>query len=290
MYRCFEEGFDPELLDRSDFKLKHKLLSHPALTLENLAAVIPSLPKDQVYYSKGLLDVGADFETTYRTRPQDRSIEETIENIRATDSYVMVRSPEAHASFRELYQDLLQDVQQMMRLRGVGDTAIDPQLFLFIASPNSITPFHLDRYSTFLLQFRGSKTVSIYPQWDEKVVPRTRLEAYVAYANTKLDWDPSMTALGEHHDFRPGDALHIPFAAGHHVKNGPEDVSISMSIIFNTEESITWRRALEFNHLARRHLGRIGFSPQAVGHGRWRDAAKSRMWGVISGARSVMRG
>lgn len=285
MYRCFADPIDEEMLDRSGFLLKHKLLSHPALSLENLAAVVPALPPDQIYYSKGLLDVGADFEGTYRSKPRDRTIEETIENIRVSDSYVMVRSPEVHASFREIYQDLLADVEALMRKRGAGSKAISPQLFLFIASPNSITPFHLDRYSTFLLQFRGSKTVSIYPQWNERVVPTTKLEDYMAYSNTKLHWEQSMNVLGEHHEFRPGDALHIPFAAGHHVKNGPGDVSISMSIIFNTDESMVWRQALEFNRFARRHLKRFGFVPRPVGRADWRDAAKSGLWRIVSRAR-----
>src|SRR5690606_41063606 len=117
MYRCFADEFDEQLLDRKDFLLKHRLLSHPALSLENLASVIPALPKDQVYYSKGLLDVDADFEGTYRDRPRDRTIEETIENIRVTDSYVMVRSPEAHQSFKALYQDLLCVDEPLLRRR-----------------------------------------------------------------------------------------------------------------------------------------------------------------------------
>jgi len=289
MYRCFVGAIEEEMLDRQDFVLKHKLLSHPSLSLESLASVIPALRKDQVFYSKGLLDVDADFESTYRTRPRDRTIEETIENIRVTDSYIMVRSPESHEAFRELHRDLIGDVEALMRRRGVGRTAIDPQLYLFIASPNSITPFHVDRYSTFLLQFRGSKTVSIYPQWNQKVVPSSRLEDYMAYSNTRLHWEDSMSSLAQHHDFQPGDALHIPFAAGHHVKNGPGDVSISMSIIFNTDESMVWRRALQFNQFSRRYLRRLGLAPSPVGAGDWRDAAKSRLWQVVTRARSVIR-
>jgi hypothetical protein len=289
MYRCFVEGFEEEMLDRKGFRFKHKLLSHPALSLENLASVIPALPQDRVYFSKGLLETGADFEATYRTKPRDRTIGEIIEDIRVTDSYVMVRSPEVHESFRELHRDLINDVEALMRKRGMTTAAIDPQLYLFIASPNSITPFHLDRYSTFLLQFRGSKTVSIFPQWNKRVVPEADLEDYMAYSSTKLHWEQSMNALGEHHDFQPGDALHIPFAAGHHVKNGPGDVSISMSIIFNTEESVIWRQALQFNQAARRYLDRFGFEPHPVGSGLRRDALKSGLWRVVSKVRRAVR-
>ena len=34
--------------------------------------------------------------------------------------------------------------------------------------------------------------------------------------------------------FAPGEAIHIPFVGGHYVKNGPEDVSISLSFFFGT--------------------------------------------------------
>jgi hypothetical protein len=54
MYSCFGDGFELELLDRNAFKFKHTLLGHPTLSLENLARVIPALPKDRVMFSKGL--------------------------------------------------------------------------------------------------------------------------------------------------------------------------------------------------------------------------------------------
>lgn len=58
-----------------------------ALRLESLARVIPAPPKGSVMYSKRLLKSGDDFETTFRKRPDERSIEETIEkNIRVSDS------------------------------------------------------------------------------------------------------------------------------------------------------------------------------------------------------------
>jgi hypothetical protein len=81
--------------------------------------------------------------------------------------------------------------------------------------------------------------------------------------------------------FKPGDALHIPFAAGHHVRNGVEDVSISMSIIFNTREGSVWGRALNFNHRVRQAMKCIGMEPSLVGTRHCRDRAKALAWSLV---------
>lgn len=278
MTPCFADDIKSELLDRQPFKFHHKLLGHPALSLENLSRVLPTLPQQQVMYSKGLLDVGADFESTFRKKPKERTLEETIESIRTTDSYIMVRSPEVDPSFADLYKALCAEVAALMALRGVGKQPIDAQLYLFIASPNSVTPFHIDRYSTFLMQFRGSKTVTVGLPWDDRLVSQPNREAYVVRENTKLPWTIERDAFATPFEFSPGEALHIPFIAGHHVRNGPDDVSISMSIIFNTDESVRWKDALSFNHVLRKQLGRIGLSPSGIGQSDFKDAIKSRMW------------
>ena len=139
MTPCFADDLQSALLDRQPFKFHHKLLGHPALALDNLSRVLPKLPPQQVMYSKRLLDVEADFESTFRKKPQDRSLEETIESIRTRDSYIMVRSPEADPSFLDLYKSLCDEVSSLMKSRGVGDMPVGAQLYLFIASPNSVT-------------------------------------------------------------------------------------------------------------------------------------------------------
>jgi hypothetical protein len=201
----------------------------------------------------------------------------------------MVRSPECDPTFAELHRQLLGDVEQIMKVRGVGSKTFGAQLYLFIASPNSITPFHIDRNSTFLLQFRGSKVVSVFPQWDVRVISDEDREAYVAHAKTRLAWDAGKDELATRFDFKPGDGLHIPFAAGHHVRNGSEDVSISMSIIFNTREGSAWCRALNLNHRMRPAMRRFGAAPTPVGTSAWRDRSKARLWSLV-GRMSANRG
>lgn len=275
---CLGEGVDAEKLDREPYRFQHNLMGHPALTLENLARVLPRLPQDQVMYSGNRLKNGDNFEETFRSRPENQSIEETIEGIRTSDSYIMVSSPQVDESFAPLHKQLVSDVEALIRQRGVGSVAITPKLYLFIASPNSVTPFHIDRYSTFLLQFRGSKQVCVSRPWDERVVTNLDCENYVSYVNTRLPWSETKDQFSTTFDFRPGDALHIPFVSGHHVRNGSEDVSISMSIIFNTDQTMAWRSALNFNQRARK----IGLAPAAVGSHPVRDMAKARMWSMWS--------
>ncbi len=285
MLKCFNESLRIDQVDREAFRFGHNLLGHPALSLENLARVLPALPQPNVMYSKGLLMNGDDFESTFRKRPEDRSLEQTIEEIRTGNSYIMVKSPELAPSFQSLYQDLLADVNSIVRERRISREAIDPQLYLFIASPDSVTPFHIDRNSTFLMQFRGTKHVHVFPQWDERVVSAPDTELYMAYTSTKLPWSSAIDAMGTDFEFKPGEALHIPFVAGHHVRNGSDDVSISMSIIFNTDENLEWKNALAFNHSLRKVMGRVGAKPNAVGSSPKMDAAKARMYRGLTAMR-----
>jgi len=276
MLQCFDATVENRTLDREPFKFQHRLMGHPALELSNLAKVIPSLPSEYVKYSKGLMRNGEDFENCNLLHPSQMSLAETIECMRTSDSYVMVRSPQIHESFQPVFRDLSGDVETLLRQTfGQRDRLLlKPQLYLFIASPGSHTPFHIDRNSTMLMQFRGSKQVVLFPRWAPQVVSDEAREAYAAYDNTKLPWSDEREAFGQRFDFNPGEGLHIPFIAGHYVQNGTDDISISMSIIFNTPESQAQLDALQFNH----RLRGLGLSPSPVGQRFGRDHLKSFLW------------
>lgn len=284
MFNCFNRDADFGLFDKAAFKFSHRLMGHPALSMENIANVLPRL-KDRVVYSGSPFKLGDDFEGSFKNRQQEKPLEEIIDTLQVSNSYIMVSGPEVDPSFFELYREMLDDVESVMCSLRLGKQAIDAKLFLFIASPNSVTPFHIDRFSTFLFQFRGSKTVSVFPQWAECAVSSASREAYVAYSNTKLPFSPEIDALGTEFNFSPGEALHIPFIAGHHVKNGPGDVSISMSIIFNTSQSIAWRQALRFNFTARKLYKKIGMQPSPIGQSFARDLIKAKAWSAFSSVR-----
>jgi hypothetical protein len=280
VYKCIKSDLDPKNLDKTPFKFSHKLKDHEALSLENLSKVLVNLPTDQVMYSKGLSDLNENFDRAPIDQKNNLTIEETIENIRTSDSYIMVRSPEDDPSFKELYKDLIEDVEAVMKDKGVGEQAIEPKLFLFIASPNAFTPFHIDRYSTFLFQIRGSKEVAVFDQFDDKVVPASIRESFADYGQVRPTWSEDIDDRGHKFQFIPGEALHIPFIAGHYIKNGPEDVSISMSIIFRTKESQVWLDAMAVNNRlrsqAKMSVGPVGKSPV-------KDKLKAKLYPALKG-------
>lgn len=281
MLKCFSGSVDASSLDRRPFTFSHQLVGHPSLSLESLAKTLPELPREKVQFSKGLQDLGIHFDSAHEKHKNGLTLEETIERLKTTSSYIAVLDPEAHPAFKGLYADLLADVASLRKTR-----ITEPRMWLFIASPNAITPFHFDRYSNFLMQIRGSKQVAVFPNFNEAVVPAAECESYMHREEAKPLWKPELDRFAQKFDFRPGDALHIPYVAGHYIKNGAEDVSISLSFFFQTEETLRWTHAMQLNHKLRT---RLGINPRPVGQSKALDAVKARALPALRRVRKLMR-
>lgn len=276
--RAFPEGLDPAALDRRPYVVPHGLLGHPALSRANLLAVVPRLPRSDVFHSNGRLELGDSLDAAHREHRPAESLEDAIERLREVQAYIMVRSPERDPSFRDLHAALCDDMNAHLREAGQAGVISDAKLYLFIASPDAVTPFHIDRYSTFLLQFQGTKQVTVFPPWDPDVVSDADTERYVTHDDGRPRWRPEVAPRGQTFEFRPGEALHIPFVAGHHVRNGHDDVSISMSVIFRTPETRTLTSALNFNRRLRRLMGPIGGRLRPIRPDDAASLAKGRAW------------
>ncbi len=284
-FKHFDQAVDSSQIDKVGYKFRHHLLDHPAMTMNNLAQVAQRLPEDQVFYSSGKLRKADDFDRAHIEHKTGLTLQQTVEDMQNSDSYVMIRSPEVDPSFKELYRELLADVEQVMRKNGDRKPAIDPRLYLFVASPNSLTPFHFDRYSTFLMQFQGTKKVYIYPPWDERVLKRNDLESFIARAGSRPPYHEDFDKYATEFDFGPGETLHIPFVAPHYVKNGAKEVSISLSIIFNTTKTDQQSHALFFNHMLRRR----GFNPSGVGQSAMKDRLKGDFYKNFARLKNLLK-
>ena len=73
---------------------------------------------------------------------------------------------------------------------------------------------------------------------------------------------------------------------GSYVKNGAEDISISLSFFFQTDETNRWVKAMQFNNRVHRHLG-LQLSP--IGKSRFRDNLKASTLNVVTATTSSLK-
>ena len=139
--------------------------------------------------------------------------------------------------------------------------------YIFISSPGSRTPYHMDGEHNFLLQLTGSKKVSMWDSMDRSLLTEKEIEAHYGGAHRNLSYHDAFAAKAQVFDLTPGLGLHFPVNAPHWVQNGP-DVSVSFSVTFRTP-AIDKRALL---YAANGRLRAWGLNPKPVGQSPLRDA------------------
>lgn len=228
-------------------KLRHDLVDHPLLTLPALVELAAALPKADVEYNPGALPIGIAPEDI----PSPRlGIAETIRSIEENGSWMVLKRIEQHPDYRTLLESTLAELAPIVTPR-TGEM-LTLQGFVFISSPDAVTPFHFDPEHNILLQIRGQKTMTVFPATDEAIVPAQAHEAYhLGQHHRNLGWDDHFSAKGTAFTLVPGEAIHVPVKAPHWVKNGPQ-VSISLSVTWRSTWSYEEADARAFNHLLRK--------------------------------------
>ena len=167
--------------DERLFKFKHSLLTRPELQFDSIREVVLSLPADRVFFSRADLKIDANFDRAHKDHATGLSLESTLADMATTNSYVMVRQPDSHPRLKPVLELLMEElrgfVHEVHGRQGSPDSLFhDPMLYLFISSPHSVTPFHVDRYSTLLFQLQGEKDVMIWDRHDRETVTAEELE------------------------------------------------------------------------------------------------------------------
>jgi hypothetical protein len=136
------------------------------------------------------------------------------------------------------------------------------------------------------MQIRGSKQMAVFPNFRNDIVSARDCESYMDREPSRDLWRDSLDVNAKKYDFRPGAALHIPFASGHYVKNGAEDLSISLSFFFQTQETRRWVKAMQFNNRIHRYFGK---HLRPIGESRASDTIKASALSLMNVASSTLR-
>jgi len=262
---AFSQGY-PEV----PHKFAHNLGAHPLLELEALVQLAEALPPASIEYNFADLPLGIDG----KPDPTGIPIGETIRRIAETGSWAALKNVEQVPAYAALLQGLLDELRAVIEPRT--GAMLKLQGFIFITSPNGVTPYHFDPEHNILLQVRGSKTMTQFPAGDARYAPHETHEAYHTGGGRELHWRDELLSGGTEFPLAPGEALFVPVMAPHFVRNGPEP-SVSLSITWRSEWSFAEADARAFNKVLRR----FGLAPRAPGRWPAHNRAKAIGWRLL---------
>ncbi len=261
----------PEIFDtsaRSEFALnypetphilRHNLAHSDLMEIEALAALSELLPPSSVEYNRGDLPIGIDG----KPGGNGLTIGETIRAIARANSWAVLKNIEQVPSYEAMLHDLLSELRSEIQTKT--GAMLTPQGFIFISSPNAVTPYHFDPEHNILLQIAGHKVMTQFPAGDTRFAPDEVHESYHSGGPRELTWNDSFSSSGREYPLAAGDAVYVPVMAPHFVRNGPES-SISLSITWRSEWSYAEADARGLNHMMRR-MGIVPAAPKRWPHG-----------------------
>ena len=222
-------------------KLRHNLSAHPLLELDALAELGEALPARSVEYNRGDVPIGVD------GKPEGTglAIGETIRGIEQTNSWAVLKNIEQHPAYAALLAELLGELEELI-VRKTG-RMMKTQGFIFVSSPDAVTPYHFDPEHNILLQLTGQKAMTVFPAGNPVCAPDSVHETYHTGGARELAWHDGLACHGQTFQLIEGEAIYVPVMAPHHVRNGPVP-SISLSITWrwparNRGKAIAWRLA-----------------------------------------------
>lgn len=248
-------------------KLVHRLGQHPLMQLDALATLAEALPGHSVEYNRAALPLGLN---GTKAPPNGIGIGETIRNIASTGSWAALKNIEQCPAYADLLSELLDELRPVIEART--GAMLKPQGFVFVTSPDGVTPYHFDPEHNILLQVMGSKRMTLFPAGDARFAPDETHESYHTGGPRDLFWRDDLLPGGKVWSLSPGEALFVPVMAPHFVQNGPAP-SVSLSITWRSEWSFAEADARAFNSMLRK----IGLKPRAPL--RWPSTNKGKAFG-----------
>jgi len=275
-----EAQFDPYRV----MPVAHTWSDHPLLQLGALVDLARRLEASgSIRSHDGQVNAGTNFATAPEQHPARLSPVQTIEQIEKAGAWMALHHVQQDGLYRKLVDDILDEVRPRVEKK-------DPGMFgragwIFVTSPNAVTPYHMDHEHNFILQCIGNKTLHVWNPLDRDVVTERSLELFHGKLSREL------VVYKEEHQPRaytfalePGMGGYMPSTSPHWVKNG-DGVSVTISCTYYTKE-IRRRKLL---HRGNQKLRELGLTPTPVGQNVLRDGMKQAFFGMGQALQRVLK-
>jgi hypothetical protein len=266
---------------KKPFAIRHKLAGHPLLSLPRIAQLAAELPRDLIEYNSGKVAISQDPDGIPSV---DLDPVEIVRRIETAGAWMVLKRVENSPEYRALLEETLLSVARARGCNSLLDAGFEQvEGFLFVSSPNSTTPFHLDSEDNFFVHIHGEKFFTIYDNIDRTIVDEAEIErSMTKHRNLKFDQRFAPRAT-EFHLFA-GDGCYVPYQWPHWVRTAGS-YSISMAITWKT-------RAVRRNndlHFFNSWLRGIGLPQQPPGKQPVLDELKLALYRTVTTALKPLR-
>lgn len=260
--------------------IQHLLHGHPLFALDALADLAARLPASHIEHSRG--DLAID-QTPEGITQAALPVDEIVRTIADNGCWMVLKKVDEDPDYAALIDACLEEIDPVVRPRTGAN--MRREAFIFLSSPNSITPYHMDPEHNILFQVVGIKTMRVFAADRFTIVPQEHEEAFHrGGGHRNMRFDPSFDAYGIDFVLAPGDAVYVPVKTPHWVRNGAAP-SISFSVTWRSRSSDNDARLHRVNH----RLRKWGMKPSRPGDAPMMDAAKVAAHRAVKGVTRTLR-
>jgi hypothetical protein len=273
-------AFDPWQIQA----ITHALSDHPLLQIDALVDLGKRQQERRLVRTHSAdATAGTSFAEAPNLHPNAQGAVSTLADIANAKAWMSLLNVQADPVYRALIDDVLEEVRPTV-------DRVDPGMcyragWIFVSSPNAVTPFHIDHEHNFILQIRGKKRLYTWDPFDREVVTERAQELFHdRHSRDLITWDDAFRARARVFDLEPGMGGYMPSTTPHMVENGSEP-SITISFTYYTDAT----RQRELVYRGNAALRRIGLSPDPVGRSPNRDRVKHAVLSRFTTAKNFVR-
>src|SRR5262249_37120346 len=163
----------------------------------------------------------------------------------------LFRMQDTDAQYKNLLDRLFDEISQLYpQLRPANLSAT-----LIVSSPTALVYYHADPQLNFLWHIRGAKRLWSYPAGDKELIDQQVMEEiFASYADEEVPYNVEFDQKATVFELTPGDVIWWPLNAPHRVTN-LDGINVSLSTVFETEESYRRKLVYSANRFFRRSCG-----------------------------------
>jgi len=274
------DRFDPWRIQ----PVRHSVQDHPLLQPDQLVELGKRLERESLVRTHtNEATASTSFDAAPRLHPNKMTAEETLSHIQSAKAWMSLLNVQTDPLYRGFVREVLDDVQPEVEKRDPG--MCYRAGWIFVSSPNTVTPFHMDHEHNFIMQIRGTKRLYTWGPFDRETVSERAQELFHdRHSRELVTWREDHRSRARVLDLEPGLGGYMPSTSPHMVENGPEP-SITISFTYYTES--TRRRELLYRGNAA--LRRLGIEPTPVGASLGRDRAWHLVLAGFTSAKNLVR-